>query len=341
MSWLALMDLHAAFELFTEDQIFGGKQVMLKTNLVMLITTALLAANAAAQMPDVAPVTMAAPMFAAVQPKAGVSVSIDGMDITPVKGAPFCAVITTEHTQPFADGNRIHTTDSSTLCRDSEGRTRREAGLNLLGAAAQNAAESPQSVALKTKLITIVDPVAGFRYMLDSNTKTARKMALPPPPNVAGAKSLRRAGAAIKEDRVMVYREGGEPGADVVFGNVFINNEEGPNGQAPATENLGDQTLDGIHATGTRVSTTIPAGKMGNEQPIVVTSERWYSPELKATIMTKHNDPWAGELKTQFTNVNTSEPDTSLFVVPSDYKVVEEKGGPFTIKLPPPAPPAE
>lgn len=148
---------------------------------------------------------------------------------------------------------------------------------------------------------------------------------------------MRHTVPVIKEDRVMVMR-GGEAGADAGFGNVFINTEVGPGGPEANSENLGDQTFDGIHATGTRMTTTIPAGKMGNEQPILVTSERWYSPELKATIMTKHNDPWAGELKTQFTNVNTAEPDASLFAVPSDYKIVEEQGGPFTIKLKPPAP---
>jgi len=49
------------------------------------------------------------------------------------KGSPFCATVTSEHTQMFADGNRIHTTEDSSLCRDKEGRTRREAQLNLLG----------------------------------------------------------------------------------------------------------------------------------------------------------------------------------------------------------------
>ena len=91
------------------------------------------------------------------------------MDAEPVKGAPFCAMVTTEHTQNFADGNRIHTSDNSSLCRDSEGRTRREATFNLMGAAAQT--DAP-------KLITIVDPVAGFRYTLDSENKIAHKMAL-------------------------------------------------------------------------------------------------------------------------------------------------------------------
>jgi len=310
---------------------------MSRTSLLISIMIAMLVTGAVAQVSDSGPVTMQSPMLAAMPPKAGMSVQVENIELTPVKGAPFCAVITTEHTQPFADGNRIHTTDSSTVCRDSEGRSRREAGLNLLGV-------TPQKTG--TKLITIVDPVAGVRYVLDSNSKTARRMALPPPlpSGFAGGKFEHHAGTAIKEDRVMVLRGPGEPGAlgaDVIFGNVFVNTEVGPDGPASVTENLGDQTFDGIHATGTRVSTTIPAGKMGNEQPIIVTSERWYSPELKATIMTKHNDPWAGEMKTQFSSVNTAEPDMSLFVVPADYKVVEEKDGPFTIKLPPPAPPEQ
>jgi hypothetical protein len=57
--------------------------------------------------------------------------------------------------------------------------------------------------------------------------------------------------------------------------------------------------------------------------------------------MTKHTDPWAGELKTQFTNVNTAEPDSSLFAVPSDYKIVDEKAGPFVIQKQLPAPPEQ
>ena len=96
---------------------------MFRTNLLMLTVIATPVTGALAQVSESGPVTMSAPMLATMPPKAGLSVQVENMDITPVKGAPFCAVITTEHTQPFADGNRIHTTDSSTLCRDSEGRT--------------------------------------------------------------------------------------------------------------------------------------------------------------------------------------------------------------------------
>ncbi|MBV8051236.1 MAG: hypothetical protein JOZ80_08620 [Acidobacteriaceae bacterium] len=297
----------------------------------------LLIGSAAAQADSAPPLMRALPDFGALQAKAGAfSLRSEIMDAEPVKGSPFCVTISTEHTQNFADGNRIHTSDASTMCRDSEGRMRRESTLMLLGPAAQN---SPG------KLITIIDPVAGFRYVLDPNVKVARKMPLSLPSGPADAKAMHGAtlrDAAPGSGNVMFYQAAGAPGPDVIGSQVFIRK----NGQAEkepdsTTENLGDQTIDGIHATGTRVTTTIAAGKMGNEQPMLITSERWYSPELKATVMTKHNDPWAGELKTQFTNVNASDPDPSLFAVPSDYKIVDEKDGPVMIKLPPLPPPPQ
>ncbi len=243
--------------------------------------------------------------------------NMDNMEAAPVKGSPFCATVSTEHTQTFADGNRIHTGHESTLCRDSEGRTRREAELDLMGAVPQTSSH---------KLITIVDPVAGFRYVLDTKDKVARKM--PILPHVHGAGKPGEA-AKLEAEDTFFYTEGGKSS-----GHVFMRKiGPGANGPEPTPENLGDQTIGGVHATGTRITTTIAAGSMGNEQPILVTSENWYSSELKATVMTKHNDPWAGELKTQFTNVNTSEPDRTMFTVPSDYKVVDEKLGPFVVRM--------
>jgi len=256
------------------------------------------------------------------------------MDAKPVKGSPFCATITSDHSQAFADGNRIHTTEDSQLCRDSQGRTRREAQLNLLGAVPQGGAP---------KIITIEDPVAGVRYTLDTLAKVARKMPL-------SLKSIAAAdGAKGAGQNVFFYSRTGSPDAlpepplppggpgPVIISKRLIASRDMAGGDEapPATENLGDQTFAGIRATGTRVTTTIPAGKMGNEQPINVVSENWYSSDLKATVMTKHTDPWAGTLTTQFSNVSTSEPDASLFTVPSDYKVVDEKAEPFMIKIQP------
>lgn len=283
-----------------------------------LASTTLFLASLSAQTTEEPDFHLPLPPPAGVQARTGMAMRVETLDAAPVKGAPFCATVSTEHTQNFADGNRIHTSNDATLCRDSEGRTRRDADLDLLGAVPQ---KSPH------KLITIVDPVAGFRYMLDTKDKIARKMPLHPG-QPAGSGPMGAPGK-LSIENTFVYSQGG-PASD----HLFVKRLGPPtNEPEPASESLGDQTIGGVHATGTRVTTTIAAGSMGNEQPIQVTSETWYSQELKATVMTKHADPWAGELKTQFTNVSTSEPDRSLFTVPSDYKVVDEKEGPFIIKL--------
>jgi len=303
----------------------------LQANALAVIAVIMLAASMAAQnSPESAPVPVAIAGQVALSPKAPmITMRVDNMDAAPAKGAPFCATVATEHTQTFADGNRIHTADNSTLCRDGEGRTRREAGLNLLGA-------GPRTTA--SKLITIDDPVSGVRYMLDPENEIAHKMILPSPE--ALAKTVSPAGLPEKSEHVMVYRSADSAGGPVLSSNVFFRKSVQDSDEATSSENLGDQSINGIVATGTRMTTTIPAGKMGNDKPIAVTSERWYSPDLKATVMTKHTDPWAGELKTEFTNVNTSEPDPSLFKVPSSYKIFDDKAGPFTLQMSAPAPPA-
>lgn len=280
----------------------------------------LLAASAVAQAPPDVFVYGGGPAGVPLQTRA--AVRIDSMDAPPVKGSPFCATVSTEHTQTFADGNRIHTTDSSLLCRDSEGRTRREASLNLMGAAVQTSAP---------KLITIVDPVAHVRYMLDTNSKTAHKMSLP-----ANASAI--SDAPAKGEGIMIAQHTG-PVGDTFVNKVFINKSSDDSAEPSAdSESLGDQTINGVHATGTRLTHTIPEGKMGNEKPITVTSERWYSPDLKVTMMTKHDDPWAGTMKTELKDVSTTEPDASLFTVPADYKIEEGRDGPMMVNLPPLSP---
>lgn len=303
-----------------------------KISYLLVLIVAVLAAGASAQMsPDTALMLSGGPGGPAFQAGPGmVAMRLDSMDAAPVKGAPFCATVVTEHTQSLSDGNRIHTNDSSTLCRDSEGRTRRDAGLNLLGAGQETSAP---------KLVTIVDPVAGVRYLLDSENKIAQKMPLMTEVRTIDAETPASGHAQGERKQLMIYQRSGGPGGDLTVNNVMVKKIGPDSGENAPSENLGDQTIEGVHATGTRITTTIPAGKMGNEKPITVTSERWYSPELKVTVMTKHNDPWAGELKTELKNVNPSEPDASLFSVPADYKVIDEKDGPIKIKLHGPIPP--
>ena len=88
-----------------------------------------------------------------------------------VTGAPYSALVTTEHNETLADGNQIHNTNTITVYRDGQGRTRREETLSAIGS--YSASGNPPQV------IFLNDPVAGVAYVLDPARKTARKFTLP------------------------------------------------------------------------------------------------------------------------------------------------------------------
>ena len=92
------------------------------------------------------------------------------------------------------------------------------------------------------------------------------------------------------------------------------------------TEELGTRDFDGITAEGIRRTTIIPADSIGNERPIEIVYERWYSKELGVTVYSKNSDPRSGEQTYKLTNIVRSEPDPSLFSVPTDYHKVGQQG---------------
>ncbi len=89
----------------------------------------------------------------------------------------------------------------------------------------------------------------------------------------------------------------------------------------PVRESLGKKVVEGVECEGTKTTVTIAAGKIGNERPIDIVSERWYSPELQVVVSSRHSDPRFGETSFRLANISRAEPDKSLFVPPADYTV--------------------
>ncbi|MGH9737525.1 MAG: hypothetical protein ACRD4X_02950 [Candidatus Acidiferrales bacterium] len=199
-----------------------------------------------------------------------------------VTGTPFTATISAQETQTLADGNQINRTTTGTIARDSQGRVRREMTLPAIGAFATTSQGAPH-------VIFIEDVVAGTQYILDPDRKIAHQV------------RMDRRGR-----RFRVQNNVAPPPSDQ--GNV-------------TTASLGTQTINGVQAQGTRYTRTIPAGQIGNEKPIVITTERWYSPDLQMYVLTKTTDPVRGNSVRQLTNIQMGEPDPSLFQVPPDYTV--------------------
>jgi hypothetical protein len=142
------------------------------------------------------------------------------------------------------------------------------------------------------KVISITDPVAGFIHTLNPDTQVARQM-----PFRAHTEAWKGAGTARQRP-------------------------ENPNIK---TESLGTQVIGGVTAEGTRITRTIPAGQVGNQAPIVIVIERWYSPELQTDVMRKQINPQFGDTTFQLTNIVRAEPDASLFQVPSNYAIKSGK----------------
>jgi hypothetical protein len=215
-----------------------------------------------------------------------------------VKGVPYKAEAVTEVTQSLADGNKISRRTTTTVWRDSSGRTRREMTVAAVGPLVGQ--DMPRHV-------FIHDPVAGTTYVLEPDARVARRMP---------AMGERMRGE--RPDRP--GRPEGEAGP--ARGPRFFNRRvKGPGEEQ--TEKLGTQVIEGLEATGTRTTITIPAGAIGNERPIEIVSERWYSPELQAVVLSTHRDPRFGDNTYRLTGIQRAEPDRSLFEVPADYTVKE------------------
>lgn len=241
-----------------------------------------------------------------------------------VKGSPYSAEAITETTRVLGDGNKIKHKNTASVYRDSEGRTRRDQELGAVGPWAVPG--EPQQT------VFINDPVAGINYVLDPRTRIARKM----PPfriSVASGEGSNAVAGSAPKVRVNVERNvftapAPPPSQGVAVGggpNVMYRVSADANNRK--TESLGKQMVEGVEADGTRTTITIPAGEIGNEQPIQIIMEKWYSQELKTVVMSRHNDPLVGETVYRLTNINRGEPARSLFEVPGDYTIKEMPGG--------------
>lgn len=168
-------------------------------------------------------------------------------------------------------------------------------------------------------MILINDPVAGVGYDLEPETHTARKLTSVQPDQKGQAE-----GAQMARNQVFMSANG-------AAGTAVFTYKAPPHDLKPATEDLGTQTLEGLKVTGTRTTITIPAGAEGNEQPMQIVDERWYSPELQTNIKTVHSDPRMGQTVFAVTNVSRTNPDASLFQIPADYQVTEGERMPKVI----------
>lgn len=273
------------------------------------------------------------------------------------KNKPYSGIGTTEVITTLADGNRITRTNTMKYYRDSAGRTRTEYSLAAIGPFTPDQAQT---------VVTIADPVEGTRYVLNSalkradvfkvkklepararaTTKPDRNLTwvtkapdgpttVPPITTPTFTGSAAAGGTPSRLPPVMIDSGPVAPPANAGFFMQYAPptaNAEGckPNVKPlPAPTSLGERTIEGLKVAGSRMEFTIAAGAVGNELPIVVHSEQWFSPDLGVVVSSSHHDPMMGDTNYRLEQISRTEPEASLFTVPADYtKVDAGAGGP-------------
>jgi hypothetical protein len=206
-----------------------------------------------------------------------------------VTGEPYTAISKTTRVQTLADGNKITHETSVQEARDSYGRTYRESRPEMLPAGADTEGFTT---------VMVFDPVNRVQISWDTHSKHATVFHLPDP------EQIRTRTADAPKEPVQLPQRTPDP--------------------KPQVERLGTQTVNGVSAEGTRITRTIPAGKQGNEQPIVITTETWRSSELKLVVRNIDNDPRNGITTRELTDIQQGEPDPALFQIPEGYTVKEQ-----------------
>jgi hypothetical protein len=183
--------------------------------------------------------------------------------------------------------------------------------------------------------VMIHDPVAGLNWVLNPRERSALKtpMRRTPAERVTREEVVKRIERLDPETRqriqeqVRVHAQAGAgplrtervqiaSSLSAAFGDARWAAQA-------TTKELGTREFNGVKAIGKLRSYEIPAGAIGNRNPIQVSTETWTAPDLQVTVYTKHIDPRNGEVEFRLENLKREEPAASLFAVPSDYTVKE------------------
>lgn len=205
--------------------------------------------------------------------------------------APYSATRTTTRVQTLADGTTITHTNVQKEARDSAGRTYHAIQPQLGGVSGRQ---------LDLTIYTVSDPLKRIMVHWTSNGKIVTVTHWPEPQR--------------PHPLPVPHNNQANP---PVLPRVQRDN---PDLQA---EDLGAQTINGVQAHGRRITHIIPADKVGNNQQITVTTETWFSSELRTDVLLITDDPRSGNTRTELSEIDLNEPDPSLFQPPAGYTVQE------------------
>jgi hypothetical protein len=209
--------------------------------------------------------------------------------VVPIIGKPYSAHEIREITGIAKDGSRSPgMKGQSKVYRDSQGRTRDEGFLPM------KPGDSVDPVSVGPVTINILDPVVGVSYELDTRKRVALR------------------------SMVQVVRMPQQNAAETSQLQKSQDRQEGRQ-----IEQLGTRLINGLRASGSRSTFTIPAnGSLPAGTNVI---ETWWAPDIPRPILVlKINSRLPEEQRDRLTDIRLDGPDVALFQVPSDYVIQDQ-----------------
>jgi hypothetical protein len=94
-----------------------------------------------------------------------------------------------------------------------------------------------------------------------------------------------------------------------------------PAGGNGTVQDLGQQTMDGLTAVGTRVTSTDVSGSHGSSRVALTHTETWYSPDLQMDLSVNRTSPQLGQVTLTVTELKRGVPEQWWFAIPSNYEL--------------------
>jgi hypothetical protein len=225
----------------------------------------------------------------------GVTETLQSIYIPPLTRAPFSAVVHTEWVRPIPGGGSYTVVNERRVARDGLGRIYEERWLLV---------PKDSGVQSRMNVIQVADPNNHTLY--NCFVFERRCMLL-----------------KFAEPAVASYKPTSIPSGPLENGKGFTTHLE-----------LGVRTIAGIDTTGSRETTTLNPGAIGNDRAFVTVREFWQATQIGVNILSTVDGPQTGRQTFTLSDVNLNEPDPQLFELPEGYEVVDRRQKPG-LPLPP------
>jgi len=252
----------------------------------------------------------------ASQNSASIPIDVDTA-MRPVAGLPYSADEVWQNLTNLPNGKTFKWETTNRVLRDTAGRTRNEMPLPY-----KNFHVSPPFV-----LITIQDPIVGYRYTIDDRKRLVHRDRF----RVLTDFPISQRSA---ETRNKVRAAWGPGGFSIPVPPGTIPVDEN-NAHLPAadqnfvSEGLGTKLIDGTLAEGVQYTTRLKG--VAGDHPFM-TTESWTDPSFKLELLSVVSNPHIQTTR-RLTNINRSEPPPELFQVPAEYSMIVETTA-YTITYP-------